>query len=80
MATPPSPKMTLHVREAGSGPAIVLLHGLGGDHTVWEAQLSGLASDFRVLAPDLRGHGRSVAPEGSTFSFAEMIGDVAGML
>ncbi len=59
---------------------MLLLHGLGGDHSVWDAQVPALAREFRVLAPDLRGHGRSAAPEGSTFSFAELEGDVARLL
>ena len=39
-----------------------------------------LSGEFRILAPDLRGHGRSPAPEGSTYSFRELEGDLAGLL
>jgi 3-oxoadipate enol-lactonase len=59
---------------------VLLLHGLGGDHTVWDAQVPELAREFQVVAPDLRGHGRSPNPEGSTYSFAELEGDVAQLL
>ena len=71
---------SLHVREEGAGDPLVLLHGLGGDHTVWNGVIPELAKEYRVLAPDLRGHGRSAAPGGSTFSFPEMIADLDHLL
>jgi 3-oxoadipate enol-lactonase len=58
----------------------VLLHGLGADRSVWDQVVPDLAREFRVLAPDLRGHGRSAAPAGSTFSFAEIEGDLVELL
>ncbi|NEQ42018.1 MAG: alpha/beta hydrolase [Leptolyngbya sp. SIOISBB] len=40
--------------------AIVLLHGIGADHTMWQPQMAEFASNgFYVLAPDLLGHGHS---------------------
>jgi pimeloyl-ACP methyl ester carboxylesterase len=47
--------------EAGpdSAPPVVLLHSGYTDHTTWAAQIAPLAARFRVVAPDLRGHGRS---------------------
>lgn len=75
-----SPPATLWTRDDGSGPPVLLLHGLGGDHSVWNGVVPGLAEHFRVLAPDLRGHGRSALPDGSTLSFAELEGDLAQLL
>jgi 3-oxoadipate enol-lactonase len=75
-----SPPAPLFVREAGAGVPALLLHGLGGDHTVWGAQLGPLAERYRLLAPDLRGHGRSPNPEGSTLSFDELVVDLEGVL
>jgi pimeloyl-ACP methyl ester carboxylesterase len=49
----------LHFEERGSGPPILLIHGLGGDADVWGACLDGLAQDHRVLAYDRRGYTRS---------------------
>ncbi|WP_137292227.1 alpha/beta fold hydrolase [Nocardioides dongxiaopingii] len=46
----------------GSGPALLLLHGLGCDHTTWSPVLDDLAEHFTVVAPDLLGHGRSAKP------------------
>jgi 3-oxoadipate enol-lactonase len=66
--------------EEGTGPPVLLVHGLGGDHTVWNGILPTLTESYRVLAPDLRGHGRTPAPESSTFSFREMEGDLARLL
>lgn len=45
--------------EAGSGPPVVLLHGGLLDHRMWAPQLASLSARHRVVAPDLRGHGRS---------------------
>ena len=74
------PPATLHAREAGSGTPLLLLHGLGGDHTVWNSVIPEISASFRLLAPDLRGHGRSPSPEGSTFGFGELEGDLLGFL
>jgi 3-oxoadipate enol-lactonase len=77
---PKAPPVRLSRREEGSGPVVVLLHGLGGDRSVWDAQVPDLAKEFHVLAPDLRGHGETPAPDGSTFTFAELEGDIDAML
>jgi len=74
------PPTELKCRTEGSGPPIVLLHGIGGNHTVWNDVIPGLAKEFLVLAPDLRGHGRTPAPPDSLFTFAEMMGDVVRLL
>lgn len=50
---------TLWHREAGSGYPVVLLHGGGGTGKAFAHQLEGLASRYRVIAPDLPGFGRS---------------------
>jgi pimeloyl-ACP methyl ester carboxylesterase len=76
----PGAPAKLFVREVGSGSPILLLHGLGCDHTVWNGLLPGLAEEHTVLAPDLRGHGRSPAPDGSTFAFDELEGDLERLL
>ena len=80
MPDPPEPPVELHCREEGHGPLVVLLHGLGASHTVWNSVIGPLATEFRVLAPDLRGHGRSPNPPSSTYSFAEMSGDLHRLL
>ena len=46
-----------HVQEAGSGPVLLLLHGTGAATHSWRDMLHPLALHFRVIAPDLPGHG-----------------------
>jgi pimeloyl-ACP methyl ester carboxylesterase len=72
--------VALSYREEGSGPAIVLLHGLVGDQLVWNAVIPGLSGEFRLIAPNLRGHGDTPFPPGSTSSFDELEADVLALL
>jgi pimeloyl-ACP methyl ester carboxylesterase len=51
-------------RVAGSGPPVVLIHGMLNSSSHWEAVASRLSSDYTVVAPDLIGHGDSAAPRG----------------
>ncbi len=48
--------------ESGSGPVVVLLHGLGGSTLNWAFNTSALAQKYRVIVPDQLGHGRSDKP------------------
>jgi pimeloyl-ACP methyl ester carboxylesterase len=48
--------------EAGSGPTVVLLHGLGGSQMNWALNVAPLAERFRVVVPDQLGFGRSAKP------------------
>lgn len=49
-------------RTAGSGPILVLLHGMAGSSATWRHVLPALAREFTVVAPDLLGHGESAKP------------------
>lgn len=49
----------LHYLEAGEGPAVVLIHGLAGDHSAWKPQFDALSGTYRVVVFDNRGAGRS---------------------
>jgi pimeloyl-ACP methyl ester carboxylesterase len=48
--------------DAGSGPVVVLLHGLGGNGTNWAFNIPALAQKYRVIVPDQVGFGRSDKP------------------
>ena len=48
--------------KTGSGPAVLLLHGLGCDHSTWEPVIDVLSRRHTVIAPDLLGHGQSDKP------------------
>ena len=51
-------------RVAGSGPPVVLIHGMLNSSSHWQAVAQSLAGDYTVVAPDLIGHGDSAAPRG----------------
>ncbi len=52
----------LHYEDYGQGAPVLLVHGLGSSTRDWEFQLAELAAHYRVIALDLRGHGRSDKP------------------
>jgi pimeloyl-ACP methyl ester carboxylesterase len=66
----------------GSGPALLLLHGLGADHTTWSPVLDSLARRYTVIAPDLLGHGMSDKPRAdySVGGFANGMRDLLTVL
>ena len=66
-------------RLAGSGPPLVLIHGITSSSEVWESVFEDLARHHTVLAPDLLGHGQSAKPRGdySMGAFASGIRDLA---
>ena len=51
-------------RDAGHGEVLLLIHGMAGSATTWRAVLPQLAKKYRVVAPDLLGHGESAKPRG----------------
>src|SRR5215212_7496178 len=52
----------IHYVEAGSGPTVILLHGLGGSTQVWQFNIAALAEKYHVIAPDQIGFGKSDKP------------------
>ena len=65
----------LHVDDGGEGGVpVVLHHGLGADLEVWREQIGHLRRSRRVLAFDVRGHGRS--PRASEYSVAALVTDL----
>jgi pimeloyl-ACP methyl ester carboxylesterase len=69
-------------RIAGSGPAILLIHGIGDNSTTWNAVQAKLAQRFTVIAPDLLGHGRSDKPRAdySVAAYANGMRDLLSVL
>ena len=59
-------------------PVVVLLHGATLDHHAWDAQVDDLAGRYRVVTPDLRGHGES--PLAGPFRFDDAVDDIAALL
>lgn len=56
--------VTLEYSEAGKGTPVVLLHGFPLCAAIWHEQQRRLSDRYRVITPDLRGHGRSPVPSG----------------
>ena len=57
--------------EAGSGPVLMLIHGMAGTCANWEAVIEPLAINHTVIAPDFPGHGGS-APGGGDYSLGSL--------
>jgi pimeloyl-ACP methyl ester carboxylesterase len=75
----------LHVVETGpeTAPPLLLIHGWSQHHLSWSRQLNGpLAQSFRLVAPDLRGHGASDKPrDASAYDHgAPWAGDIAAII
>jgi 3-oxoadipate enol-lactonase len=70
----------LRVFEAGEGPAVVLLHGLGGAASNWTAVAPALAERARVVVPELPGHGGSSALPAPVATLDAYADRVAGVL
>jgi 2-succinyl-6-hydroxy-2,4-cyclohexadiene-1-carboxylate synthase len=70
-----------HVQRAGSGQALLLLHGFTGSGQEWSGQLESWARHFSVLALDLAGHGRSAAPaDPARYALPETLADLLALL
>src|SRR4051794_14403601 len=69
-------------RMAGSGPPVVLIHGMVNSSRHWEGVAQRLASDYTVIAPDLIGHGDSATPRGdySLGAHAAVIRDLMAVI
>ena len=76
--------ITLHGRavtyaQAGSGPVLLLIHGMGGTFENWQAVIEPLARAHTVVAPDLPGHGAS-APGGGDYSLGALAAGLRDLL
>ncbi len=61
-----------------AAPAIVLLHGATLDHRAWDPQVDALEPHYRLVVPDLRGHGASTGA--GPFTFEDAVGDIVALL
>ena len=72
------------VATAGSGPAVVLLHGFPQTHYCWRGVVPALSRRHTVVAPDLRGYGATSAPpggpKGEGFSKRELANDLVELM
>ncbi len=70
--------VSLNYQQAGVGTDLVLIHGLGGDLTIWDAEAAEFAAHHRVTRPDVRGFGASDKPPGP-YSPAMFARDLDGL-
>jgi 3-oxoadipate enol-lactonase len=73
--------LVVHVRVSGpaSAPPLLLLHSLGTSLHVWDAQADALSEAFRVIRPDMRGHGLTGVTPGP-YRLHGLAGDALGLL
>lgn len=77
----PTNGITLHVEQAGAGPALLLLHGFTGSAASWRFLAGPLAAQRCLIAPDLIGHGQSDAPaDPARYSFPHAVADLLALL
>lgn len=69
----------MHYVEAGAGEPVVLIMGIGGDHTAWAFQIRAFAERYRVIAFDNRGAGQTDQPD-APCTIALMADDTAGLM
>jgi pimeloyl-ACP methyl ester carboxylesterase len=65
-------------RDVGRGPVLLLIHGMAGSSATWQSIIPQLSKKYRVIAPDLLGHGKSAKPRGdySLGAFAVWLRDL----
>jgi 3-oxoadipate enol-lactonase len=71
--------IALSYLDAGQGHPLLLVHGFPFDHTMWQGQIDAFSGRCRVIAPDLRGFGKSGAGE-DLVSMEQMADDLAMLL
>jgi len=67
------------VEISGSGPPVVLLHGVGLNQSIWAEEVKALKSDFQIITYDLLGHGRS-APAAANAPLSDWVTQLKGVV
>jgi 3-oxoadipate enol-lactonase len=75
-----SPCLELGYIDQGAGEPLILIHGLGAHADSWRLQIEPLASSYRVIAPDLRGHGQSGFRPNEPLNLRSMAADIMALL
>ncbi len=77
-----SSRLRLHYLDWGNvdAPTVLLLHGMRDHCRTWDGVAERLRQRFHVIAPDLRGHGDSAWPVGSTYAHIDYVYDIAQLV
>jgi len=70
---------THYLRTGGHKPPVVLLHGLTANGACWTDLAKSLATEYDVIMPDARGHGKSSAPD-QGYRYQDLANDVIGLV
>jgi pimeloyl-ACP methyl ester carboxylesterase len=72
----------LNIAEQGKGPLVLMCHGFPESWYSWRHQIDALAAaGFHAVAPDMRGYGKSDAPEAiDQYTIFHLVGDMVGLL
>jgi pimeloyl-ACP methyl ester carboxylesterase len=70
----------IHYSDNGGGLPVVLIHAFANDGTLWKPQIDVLGHRFRIITPDLRGFGGSMAADGEAVSMDMYADDVVEIL
>ena len=76
----PTPAGRLFALAAGAGRPVICLHGITANAYVWLPVMERLATEFRVVAIDQRGHGRSDRPAGDAYAARDFAADIAALV
>lgn len=71
--------LNLFYRDSGEGEPLLLLHGFTGSGADWQHVFATPPPGYRIIAPDLRGHGQSTNPS-RVFKFADVARDIFALL
>lgn len=70
---------TIYYEEKGTGETLILIHGVGLDHAMWEQQVNKLSEHYRVIVYDMLGHGGSSHPPGP-YSLSQFVDQLATLM
>lgn len=71
-------EINLNVPVNGHGYPVILLHGLGRNHTQFDTIVKKLAKNYQIITPDCRGHGQSDKP--AAYTLQDHVADILGIM
>jgi pimeloyl-ACP methyl ester carboxylesterase len=73
--------LKIYYEQRGSGPAVLLSHAFRASSAMWQSQMEALSDRYRVIAWDMRGHGRSDSPDDpAAYSLESAVADMVAVM